>query len=414
VSSRTHDINGWFEVRKNPLSKVGVFPYLGRQIGAPDPTRLYMVLRPPEELGDPETVASFRLLPFVDEHAMLGSEDEKLTPAEQKGVHGVIGEQVYFDDDDDTLYGNLKVWSEGLAADLAPNNPDGRREVSCGYRCVYDFTPGVYKGVRYDAVQRVLRGNHVALVRRGRCGPQIAVLDALAVAMDGMDTMDPEMMQKVLAALQAAVVAVQGAMGGADTNAAPVGGETKAAPENGGEDTVSGGAGGDTVTDGEADTLKGGNGSDTIMGGEESLSGKDSGDMKTMDTTGQDALTAIERAELTRLRASEAARAALPTMDEASIIASLSRRDALAERVKARVGTFDHSGMTLAQVAAYGVEKLALTGVPAGSEMVALDAALQAMGDTPRVAASHGLDTASDGAKAGSFVDRHIRGEKAA
>lgn len=381
-----------------------------------------MVLRPPEELGNPETVASFRLLPFVDEHAMLGSEDEKLTPAEQKGVHGVIGEQVYFDPEDDTLYGNLKVWSEGLAADLAPNNPDGRREVSCGYRCVYDFTSGVYKGVRYDAIQRVLRGNHVALVKRGRCGPQIAVLDALTVAMDGMDTMDPELMSKVLQALQAAVVAVQGAMGGGEMQAAPGGNDTTPAPEGadttpapagGGKDTMGGGAGGDTVADGEADTLNGGNGEDMIMGAKEMSPGKDNG-AKDMDTHGQDGLNATERAELTRLRAAEAARAATPVMDEAAMFANLSKRDALAERVKARVGTFDHSGMTVAQVAAYGVEKLEIKNIPAGSEIIALDAALQAMGDAPRPVATHGLDAAPDGAKAGSFVDRHIRGDKAA
>ena len=36
-TARRYDGNGWFEIAANPLSKVGVFPYTGASIGAPDP-----------------------------------------------------------------------------------------------------------------------------------------------------------------------------------------------------------------------------------------------------------------------------------------------------------------------------------------------------------------------------------------
>lgn len=437
MSERTYDINGWFTVNRNPISRAGVFPYLGRQIGAGtkvfpegDPNKIYMVLRSPEELGSPETVASFRLMPFVDEHEMLGPANPKFKAAEKKGVHGVIGEQVYYDAEDDTLYGNLKVWSEQLANELDPNNPDGKRELSCGYRCIYDFTPGVYNGVRYDAVQRVIRGNHLALVKRGRCGPAVAVLDALTTAMDGMDPMDPELVQKVIAALQAALMAVQTAAaggGGADTTQ---GSDTTPAPAGGGgADTISGGGGEDTVQgkdtatgkDGEADTLKGGNGQDSITAndgkdtvagkdGENTMSGKD-GNSTISGGNGQDALTAEDRAELEAFRKAKKDAETTPAMDEAGVIATLGKRDRLADRLKPHVGTFDHSAMTFSQVAAYGVEKLGLKDVPAGSEAVALDAALQAKGDPPRPAATHYAEDAAP--KSGSFVQRHISGETA-
>ena len=96
MTKRQKDINGWFEVKDNPISKVGVFDYSGAQIGAADPNRIYRVYRPAEELADPATIESFKLLPIVDDHTMLGNPNEGMTAAEDKGVAGVIGEEVYF------------------------------------------------------------------------------------------------------------------------------------------------------------------------------------------------------------------------------------------------------------------------------------------------------------------------------
>lgn len=46
-------------------------------------------------------------------------------------------------------------------------------EVSCGYQCEYDPTPGVLNGQPYDGVQKNIRYNHVALGGKdwGRAGP---------------------------------------------------------------------------------------------------------------------------------------------------------------------------------------------------------------------------------------------------
>lgn len=54
-------------------------------------------------------------------------------------------------------------------------------ELSCGYSCDFDATPGEYKGERYDGVQRNIRYNHVALLPSGggRAGRDVALrLDA--------------------------------------------------------------------------------------------------------------------------------------------------------------------------------------------------------------------------------------------
>lgn len=172
MDKREYDTNGWFEVKDNPLSCVGVYPYLGRSISAEcDPDRIYGVMRPADELSDPQCVESFRLIPWIDNHVMLGSEEDGLTPAEQKGVQGVVGENVYFDGE--YLRANLKVFSEAMASHIA----NGKKELSCGYRCTYEYAPGVFEGQPYDFVQRNIRGNHLALVDNGRMGPQVSVQD---------------------------------------------------------------------------------------------------------------------------------------------------------------------------------------------------------------------------------------------
>jgi uncharacterized protein len=190
-SSRSTDINEFIEIKDNPISKVGVFPYLGSQI-SPDlePDKIYQVYRPEEELNNPETIDSFKLIPWTDEHAMLGSKESGLTPAEQKGVHGVVGESVHFEDG--YLKGNLKVFSTKLAELIDA----GKKELSIGYRCLYELASGVFKGQKYDAVQRQIRGNHLALVDEGRSGRDVAVLDHFKFTFDAKGIVMPDIDNK--------------------------------------------------------------------------------------------------------------------------------------------------------------------------------------------------------------------------
>ena len=174
-SKRIYDVNGWFEVKDNPLTKVGVFPYFGKSIGIPglDPNKIYYVYRPAESLEDPEFLESIKLLPWIEGHVMLGEEGEyvKGKAAEEYGIEGVIGESVYFKDN--TVYGNVKVFSEDLKNKIA----SGKKELSLGYTSLYDPTPGTYDGKPYVLIQRKMRGNHLALVGKGRMGSEVAVLD---------------------------------------------------------------------------------------------------------------------------------------------------------------------------------------------------------------------------------------------
>lgn len=191
-SARKEDINGFVEIEGNPITRVGVFPYAGWQISEDLPRdKIFMVYRPEEELTDEECVNSFKLLPWVDDHTMLGNQEELgLTPAEKKGVEGVIGEQVYYDDNAKQLKANLKIFSRTLGELI---DKGGKKELSIGYRCVYVPQKGVYNDQTYDFVQRKIRGNHLALVDEGRAGKDVAVLDGYRLTADSMElTMEPE------------------------------------------------------------------------------------------------------------------------------------------------------------------------------------------------------------------------------
>lgn len=191
-SARNIDVNGWAEIKDNPISKVGVFPYLGRNVDASfPPDQVVMVLRPEEELSDLETIESFKLLPWIDDHVMLGAAESGLTAPEDKGIEGVIGETVYFDKATGKLRANIKVFSNNLDGLI----DGGKRELSAGYRCKYEISSGLWNGQRYDAIQREIRGNHLALVKEGRMGPDVAVLDHFKFTFDARDLM-PETKEK--------------------------------------------------------------------------------------------------------------------------------------------------------------------------------------------------------------------------
>lgn len=382
ISARIADFNGWYEVRGNPLSKVGVFPYLGSSLAGKEGIqgdRVYQVYRPAEELSDPECLASFKLLPWIDEHTMLGDEAEGLTPAELKGVQGVIGEDVFFDAP--YLRGNIKVFSSALAERIA----NKKKELSLGYRCSYDWTPGVFNGVAYDAIQREIRGNHLALVGQGRMGPDVAVLDHhFNFTIDSMeqitmsdptkDAPDGEPKGEITLAdavaaikeLGPAIAALQAATSG------------KVEPE---------------VVDTDPNAGK---------TPEEIAAAKAATDAAAIDTAARigaaDAAIKQLGAQVDKLiKLSEASDGGI-----AAAIADIAKRDALASKLKPHIGVFDHVGMTSAEVAAYGVEKLGLTAGK-GLETVALDAYLKGRGET--VAATFAADAATPGAGLSAYLN---------
>lgn len=66
---------------------------------------------------------------------------------------------------------------DDVRAEIVIHNTDemrycGLKELSLGYNLTLDETPGEWNGQHYDAIQRDIRINHLALVREARAGEQ--------------------------------------------------------------------------------------------------------------------------------------------------------------------------------------------------------------------------------------------------
>lgn len=366
-SARKEDTNGWIEIKNNPLSRVGVFPYSGATVGG-DPSKVYRVYRPEEELSRPETIESFKLLPWVDDHpsVLLGDSDEGLTPAEKKGIQGVIGEDVYFKDG--ILYGNIKMFSETLANLI----DSGKKQLSVGYQCAYEIVSGIWNGIPYDAIQRGILGNHLALVQEGRMGKQVAVLDS-HYTFDSIEiTKELKMAEEVKKEEEK--------KDGMDARLSKVldWAEAKMAK--------------DAAEEGEKKVEEEKSAKDGLIN---KVTGVDSEEEEKEEKEKKDGMDAALKSLTSEIETLK--KGGIKTM-----LAEISARDALAKKISVHVGTFDCADKTLSEVAAYGVEKLGIN-CPTGAEEVALNAFLQARTIST---ATFGLDSTN---KTGGKLDAIVK-----
>lgn len=375
VSAREYDLNGWPEIKGNPLSKVGVFPYYGKNIDPTlEPNKIYMVLRPEEELSNPETIQSFRLLPWVDDHPeeLLGPEEVGRMPTERKRIEGVIGEDVYYDNSTGMLRGNLKLFSDSLTGKI---DDDGKRELSIGYGCKYELASGMWKGKKYDAIQREIRGNHLATVSQGRMGPDVAVLDKLTFTFDAKDIQMPDTKEKPDDQKE---LSMDDVMSWVKENGPKMskmqdmmnkhfGAKDGSASEGDPDDT---GIAADKAKD-EEEKMKEKEAADKKAADEAEEKKKD--EEKAADKKAADAKAATDAALDARVKALDADVKDWQKNAFKKVMGEIKRRDSLASQISNFVGAFDSSDMTLAETAAYGVEKLGLK-IEAGHEVAALDA----------------------------------------
>lgn len=371
-SARVVDDNGWINVDGNPISKVGVFDYLGSEIpGAPDPNKIYQVYRPAEELSRTETLESFKLIPFINNHTWLGAEGAN--PGDV-GVDGIVGEKVYFDYP--YLRANLRVFSDEMKQELE----SGRTQLSPAYKYDVEHAPGVFEGQPYQYVQRNLRcGNHLARVDEGRTGPDVAVMDqAINQNSDGDKTMPLEELLAAIANLSdedkakiaaaanlAPAVAATPVVDEDPVNPMPVEDEDPNAPKAEDEDP------------------------DAPKAEDEDV---------PSDTKAQDAKIAALTKRVTDLTKQ------VKAQDTGALLKELGKRNELASRLTQHIGAFACDSMDTVAVAKYGLEKLGIKGIAAGHEVSALNAALAMKAAQPQTIVAFGQDSAPTKANAVSSV----------
>ena len=229
---------GYRRQRANPISRVGVFPYTGEQIDQPKrdrktgkpiikrddlgeiiykrdkkghiekdadgnpvpeyemqfglvPDMLYPVLRGPDALFNQDAIESFNGLPIRVGHLMIGDEkqnkkdekDKKLNSADKNPNDGCIYNVRPSLDEPGYLIADFCIYTDRMKDILK----EGKiRELSLGYTCIYEPEEGEFEGVPYMFKQTNLRGNHLALVKHGRCGSSVCVYDQAVITFDSL------------------------------------------------------------------------------------------------------------------------------------------------------------------------------------------------------------------------------------
>jgi hypothetical protein len=138
---------------KARLTRTGVLEYK-----RPDGT-IRRELRLPEEVFKADSVATLNGAPVTD----LSHHRSLIDVANWKDA--ALGHADNVRQDGDYIVADLHV-NDPEAVALIENGQ--LHDISCGYRCRMDATPGVWNGTPYDAIQRDIRYNHVAVLPRGR------------------------------------------------------------------------------------------------------------------------------------------------------------------------------------------------------------------------------------------------------
>lgn len=139
------------------IARIGIQEYTN-----PDGT-IRREFRPPEEVANRDSLKTLCDLPISIEHppVMLDSSN-----ARQFAV-GWNGSVSY---DNGFVSTKVKLIDKESVKDAL----DGERiELSVGYLTKLDWTPGTWEGQNYDAVQRQIKGNHIALTVKARGGSDL-------------------------------------------------------------------------------------------------------------------------------------------------------------------------------------------------------------------------------------------------
>lgn len=180
----TRTPEGYLICRNVPINRTGDQEYTARDLQLDgDPDRLIIVHRYPEDVFDQAALASFEGKDITQGHP-----PENLTPENQAAYSKGHIENVRRVGDNTVA--DLFIKDAALASDVENGVV---REVSCGYLCDYVPDGDGYK-------QQRIRGNHVAVVPRGRAGHEVAIKDAAPEAEKGRKTMS-KFSQAILTAL---------------------------------------------------------------------------------------------------------------------------------------------------------------------------------------------------------------------
>jgi uncharacterized protein len=168
-------MDGGYLRAKPRIARTGIQIYRGKECGN-DSLEKVRVYRPEDSVFSPSAVDSYTHLPITVEHpgTVVDASNWK-----QFAV-GETGDEVLREGETVRVPMMLRD-----AAAIRTVLDEGKRQISVGYSCDLEWVDGITEdGQKYDAVQKNIRGNHVAIVSTARGGPELKFGDKGDDAMD--------------------------------------------------------------------------------------------------------------------------------------------------------------------------------------------------------------------------------------
>ncbi|MBY0297756.1 MAG: DUF2213 domain-containing protein [Methylobacterium sp.] len=178
--------NGSLVVQAKAARGGNVQDYAGAELGRPD-MPIVRVYRDADEVFRAESLRTFGHKPVTLDHPSA----PVTTRTWRQVARGHVGEEVVRDGE------FVRIPMLVADQDAIDAVKAGKRELSVGYACDLDFTPGTTPDGRpYDARQTNIVVDHVAIVDRGRAGPDCRIGDQRPAEANTMRALSDQQQQQ--------------------------------------------------------------------------------------------------------------------------------------------------------------------------------------------------------------------------
>lgn len=159
------------------VARTGIQLYVGNELGytGDDAKKVFKIYRPEDQVFDSDSMRSFAHKPITMDHPSVPVNSTNWS----KFAKGQIGDEIARDGE------FIRVPMVLMDSYAIRDVKNGKVELSVGYACELDMTPGVTKdGEAYDGTQRNIHVNHVAFVDAARAGHAARIGDGSGVKVN--------------------------------------------------------------------------------------------------------------------------------------------------------------------------------------------------------------------------------------
>lgn len=156
------------------VARTGIQLYRGDEVGRPD-MPVVRVMRTEDEVFRKDSMRSFGHKPITDDHPPVLVDARNWKQYAKGQTDGDVARDGDF----------IRVPMMLSDADTISKVADGKVELSVGYTCELDWQEGkTTDGQSYDAIQRDIKVNHIAVVDAARGGPALRIGDGSGAHLD--------------------------------------------------------------------------------------------------------------------------------------------------------------------------------------------------------------------------------------